>query len=118
MKFAVVDGKLKAIGDFAKTHKAAIRNSLKGWKTIVEALVDGEDFVSTGGTDTCNLCQLYYDDSDTIFSECYGCPIREVTGKGECHDTPFYAYRNSGNHGQALRAARRMVKLLEQLTND
>lgn len=118
MKFAVVDGKLKTIGDFAKTRKAATRNSLKGWKTVVDALVDGEDHVFTGGIRTCNLCQLYYDDGDTVDSECYGCPIRGVTGQGECRGTPFYAYRDTDDHGQSLRAARRMVRLLEKLAND
>ena len=117
MKFVVVDGNLEMIGEFAKTRKPAIRNSLKKWQAIVEALEAGEDHVYATGAGTCNLCELYYDDADGVFSECNGCPIQKRTGQGECLGTAYYQYRDADNHGQALRAARRMARLIERLAD-
>jgi hypothetical protein len=57
--------------------------SIAKWQMIVDSFESDSPIVDDGGHTTCGLCQLYW------INDCKGCPIRELTGKTFCADTPY-----------------------------
>ena len=56
----------------------ALEGSICKWDDICMGY--GEDY----GSDDCPLCAIFID-----FVGCNGCPVSAVTGKSNCHDTPY-----------------------------
>lgn len=56
----------------------ALKGSIKKWEGIVAGLE------SDRGTKNCPLCKLFQRDD-----ACDGCPIKDVTGKDTCDETPY-----------------------------
>ena len=114
MQFKIVRNTLVAIGDFAKSRKGAIRNSLKSWQVVADYLEMTENDIPDKKADkTCNLCQLY--------PACKECPILQKTGRTQCDGTAYYKYVNARedfDHAKALRAAHKMVDLLASLLDE
>lgn len=118
MKYTFSNGEIEVEGEWPKTKKGALNESIKKWKQLVVYMEEDKNDKPYAAINSCALCQIYYDRSTIggwMNSECKGCPVAESTGEGECGRTPYIAYINADNHGQALRAARREVRFLESL---
>lgn len=71
----------------AKTLEA-LRGSIAKWAAIVDGTGADE------GMDNCPLCKEFayeYGDGD----DCFGCPVRERTGKGDCYGSPYSNWRKT-----------------------
>ena len=60
--------------------------SIAKWDYIVSLMRDSGEVINDGGTDTCALCHVYYEDG------CEGCPIFKETGRDNCLGTPYSRY--------------------------
>ncbi len=64
----------------------AIKDSIIKWKNVL----DGNKIVGVNiYGESCPLCELYYDWED----ECEDCPIKRLTGVGNCRNTPWVKVR-------------------------
>lgn len=83
---------------------------------IIIAPADGTTF--SINTESCALCERYYEDPDGERSECYNCPLNEYLGHpcfGYQNNTPYSQFTTYGNPFpmiEALKGTKQM--LLEQ----
>lgn len=101
------------------------QDSIDKWKAIAEFLESIEPprsvsrrkfyLVLDGGTDTCGLCHIHYDEHERgERGVCGTCPIYDDTERGFCKGTPYREYCGQPR-SKRLAAAKRMVKYLEYI---
>jgi hypothetical protein len=70
------------------TPKAAeaLELSILKWKenTKVSQISDAKIYA-----DSCPLCKLFVEEEDEEERPCFGCPVREYTGRTECGGSPW-----------------------------
>lgn len=72
----------------ARTLRQAFEKTFSKWNLIVNGYHCRE------GQNTCGLCNLY----NLKDSACNGCPVKEITGKPYCHDTPYDVWPDNDSH--------------------
>jgi len=94
---------------FYKNHKYMMKAVLKKWSMIIDILEQGK--IPTNVHDkSCAFC--------VYFSLCSQCYIFKYTGEPKCLATPwvdFIEYLYGLNLEMALKSAKRMYKLLEEI---
>lgn len=89
MTFYMDGDTLKVKGKFPSTRLRALRASIRKWEFITALLEKApRRQIADRGTDTCALCQLYYN-HDRFVDHCDGCPVMEKTGQRYCDGTPY-----------------------------
>jgi hypothetical protein len=107
---------LQATGLKPKTPLEAIQLSVEKWKFIVEwAERHPDEQLDDGAGDTCACC-IYTGEIDTeptTLRDCRGCPVREVTGVGNCANTPYWSVGQKKGPDGFLEGAREELEFLE-----
>lgn len=117
MQYFIKDNEVAAEGDWPKTKKGALNESIRKWEWLVRGLEEGYiEIVPETGGETCALCELYT--GVDVEENCRGCPVMKKTGLAQCKDTPFWDYhklRDTYSILDALDAAKAEVKFLKSL---
>lgn len=113
--FSVRNDSLVVRGTLPKSRLAALKASICKWKRIVKHLKEDDAAVPPwdGGTETCGLCQIYYNNRD-----CDDCPVSRKTGMGGCVGTPYHKYQEAKGYvdkTDGLEAAKAEMAFLKGL---
>jgi hypothetical protein len=91
-----------------RTNQEAFAESIRKWRFLAKETERVGKITNAGNH--CGLCELHYRTEG--FDHCGNCPIRTFTGNNECHQTPYWLYRNARTKEQAVRAAKSEVLFL------
>ena len=109
MEYSIKKGEVVTRGEFPTTRKGAIRESIRKWEFIVNAIEEGKP-APDSYADFCALCNLYYGNM------CAGCPVSEATGDAYCSSSPHEWYTfNARDWRTKLAAAVAEVEFLQTL---
>jgi len=105
-------GVVLVAGDFPKTKKAALKESIRKWEFIVDyhkknphrgQPLDARD-------SSCALCKLFAEDHT-----CRGCPVANAAMNYSCRGTPWVNYQWADTPTKCLNAAIRELNFLKSL---
>lgn len=92
---------------------ALLKIAIEKWQMIVDYVKEYPTiFLDERGVESCPLCRKYY------HALCEGCPIKMITNKIGCNDTPYTDFIDTGKLKDAQNEVRFLTKILTKLENE